>query len=664
MFQDRKQIILSFFFLVCGIYLMRLLYLQVIDDQYHVLGSTGALKKEVQIPLRGQIYDRNGKLLVANVDVYDMYVTPYKVKPMDTTMFCRLFNISKTYFDSTMTIAKSYSRNRATIFLRQLSKEDYARVADAMVSFPGFTFELSFFRTYPAHTMANALGYIGEISKKKYEEQEVEYYRSGDYIGITGLEKQYESELRGRRGVKFTMMNVHGEDKGSYANGEYDTLAVIGKNLISTVDVDVQQLADSLFQGKTGCAVAIEPSTGEVLAIGSYPYYDPNILSGKQFSKFFKELNRNPDKPLNDRVATGFFRPGSTFKLAQALVALQLGSITPSTAFPLGGAPVKCHNHPGSPNDLHNAVRFSCNPYFYHVFRKTMSFTNETNPFKAAPIMLSKWHDMIEKFGYGQKLGIDLPSESSGLLPNVKYYDKRYGSLQWKFSNIYSLSIGEGEVSINMLKMANLAATIANRGYWITPHLLKGFGQNGKGVDPQLRQIHKTGIDSQNYEAIIGGMQDAVERGTVGGGAGIVEGIAICGKTGTSQNKKGRDNSIFIAFAPRYNPKIAIAVMVQNAGFGGSVAAPIATLMIEKYLKRKIERVALKERMMNLSIKTVEAMAGGGANRTKTTPSSATEKTASPVSPSKEGNKPQKEVTKPVKTAFVKPKEINQKSTK
>ena len=659
MFQDRKQIILSFFFLVCGIYSLRLLYLQVIDDKYHTVGSTNAIKKEVQIPLRGQIYDRNGKLLVANVDVYDMYVTPYKVKPMDTTMFCRLFNITKSYFDSTMTVAKTYSRSRTTLFLRQLSKEDYGRVADAMLNFPGFTFELSFFRTYPAHTMANALGYIGEISKKAYEDQEVEYYRSGDYIGITGLEKQYESELRGRRGVKFTMMNVKGEDKGSYANGEYDTLAVIGKNLLSTVDLDVQQLADSLFQGKTGCAVAIEPSTGEILAIGSYPYYDPNILSGKQFSKYFKELYRNPDKPLNDRVATGFFRPGSTFKLVQSLVGLQLGSITPSTVFICGNAPVKCHGHPSG--DLHNAVRFSCNPYFYHVFRKTMAETSETSPFKAAPIMLSKWHDMVKKFGYGQKLGIDLPSESSGLLPNVQYYDKRYGSFQWKFSNIYSLSIGEGEISVNMLKMANLAATIANRGYWITPHLVKGFGQIGKGVNAQLRQIHKTDIDSKNFEAIIGGMQDAVEHGTVGGGNGIVEGITICGKTGTSQNKKGKDNSIFIAFAPRYNPKIAIAVMVQNAGFGGSVAAPIATLMIEKYLKRKVERTALKERMMNWSIKTVEAMAAGSTSTANSVSEPTQQSTKSlPKTPVK----PQKEAAKPVKIVFIKPKESTPNSTK
>ncbi|CAH0994118.1 Peptidoglycan D,D-transpeptidase MrdA [Emticicia aquatica] len=663
MFQDRKQIILSFFFLVCGIYLLRLLYLQVIDDQYHTIGSTGALKKEVQIPLRGQIYDRNGKLLVANVDVYDMYVTPYKVKQMDTSMFCRLFNISRTYFDSTMAVAKSYSRNRETLFLRQLSKEDYARVADAMVSFPGFRFELSFFRTYPAHTMSNALGYIGEISKKAYEDQEVEYYRSGDYVGITGLEKQYEMELRGRRGVKFTMMNVHGENKGSYSDGEFDTLAVIGKNLYTTVDVEIQQLADSLFQGKTGCAVAIEPATGEVLAIGSYPYYDPNILSGKQFAKNFKELYRNPDKPLNDRVATGFFRPGSTFKLVQALVALQLGAIAPSTAFPLGGAPVKCHNHPGSPNDLHNAVRFSCNPYFYNVFRKTMSETSETNPFKAAPIMLSKWHEMVEKFGYGQKLGIDLPSESSGLLPSVKYYDKRYGAFQWKFSNIYSLSIGEGEVSVNMLKMANLAATIANRGYWVTPHLVRGIGQNGRGLKPDQKQIHRTEIDSRHFEAIIGGMQDAVERGTVGGGAGIVEGIAICGKTGTSQNKKGKDNSVFIAFAPRYNPKIAIAVMVQNAGFGGSVAAPIATLMIEKYLNRVIKRTAIKERMLNLSIRTVESMAAGGASKDlrSLSPQSNKPTISEPTAPK---SKPQSEPVKVIKTTFVKPKETNLNSTK
>lgn len=292
-----------------------------------------------------------------------------------------------------------------------------------------------------------------------------------------------------------------------------------------------------------------------------------------------------------------------------------------------------------------------------------MGATPETNPFKAAPIMLSKWHDMVEKFGYGQKLGIDLPSESSGLLPNVKYYDKRYGSQQWKFSNIYSLSIGEGEISVNMLKMANLAATIANRGYWVTPHLVRGIGQNGKGVLPEHRQVHRTDIDSRHFEAIIGGMQDAVERGTVGGGAGIVEGIAICGKTGTSQNKKGKDNSIFIAFAPRYNPKIAIAVMVQNAGFGGSVAAPIATLMIEKYLKRKIERTAIKERMLNLSIKTVEAMAAGGAAKSVPvlTPESTSKPTpATPVSPTK----PKKEAEKPVKTTFIKPKQENLNKTK
>lgn len=659
MFQDRKQIILSFFFIVCGVYLLRLLYLQVIDDKYHALGSTNAIKKEIQVPLRGQIYDRTGKLLVANVDVYDMYVTPYKVKNIDTTMFCNLFGITKNYFDSTMTVAKTYSRNRASLFLRQLAKEDYARVSDAMVHFPGFSFELSFFRTYPARTMANALGYIGEISKKAYEDQTVEYYRRGDYVGITGLEKQYEAELRGTRGVKFSMVNVKAEDKGSYANGEFDTLAVIGKNLYTTVDMEVQQLADSLFQGKTGCAVAIEPKTGEILAMGSYPYYDPNILSGKQFAKNFKELYKNPDKPLNDRVATGFFRPGSTFKLVQALVALQLGAIEPSTAFPLGGAPVKCHSHPGAPNDLHNAVRFSCNPYFYNVFRKTMSLGSETNPFKEAPIMLTKWHEMTAKFGYGQKLGIDLPSESAGLLPSVKYYDKRYGKHQWKFSNIYSLSIGEGEVSINMLKMANLAATIANRGYWITPHLVKGIGQNSQGINASLKEVHQTEIDPIHFESIVGGMQDAVERGTVGGGAGIVEGISICGKTGTSQNKHGKDNSIFIAFAPRDNPKIAIAVMVQNAGFGGTYAAPIATLMIEKYLKRKLERLALKERIMNTSIKTVEAMTAKGYEPPVNKPTE-------PSKPEKAPESPKKEAPKSVKVEFVIPKEklIAAKSTK
>ncbi|MFD2521617.1 penicillin-binding transpeptidase domain-containing protein [Emticicia soli] len=604
MLENRKQIILFFFFTILMIYAGRLLYLQVIDDKYRSLGSTNAIRRDVQIPLRGQIYDRNGKLLVANVEVYDMYVTPRKVKPLDTLTFCRLFGITRQYFDSTMRMAKEYSVNRSSLFLRQLSKEDFAKVADAMVNFTGFHFEQSFFRTYPAHTMANALGYIGELSKKQYDEQgEAKYYRKGDYIGLTGLEKQYELDLRGQRGIRFTMVNVKGEDKGSYGNGEFDTLAVIGKNLYSTIDVEVQQLADSLFQNKVGGVVAIEPSTGEILTLGSYPTYDPNELSGRLFSAKFRELSLNPDKPLLNRVTNSFYRPGSTFKLVQSAVALELGVITPTTSFTGFPAPMACHGHSAFHTaNLHNAIQNSCNPYFFNVFKKIIGNNNISSPFLSARDGLAVWHTMMEKFGFGVKLGIDLPGEKAGLLPSVERYDKVYGKNQWKFSNIYSLSIGEGELGVNVLKLANFCAALANRGYWRTPHLVKGIGKPSGGVDADLVKVHKTDIDASHFEPVVDGMYDVVEHGT--GRVARLEGIEVCGKTGTSQNKKGGDHSLFIAFAPRVNPKIAIAVVVENGIWGARAAAPIAALLIEKYIKRDIKRKEYVEQIMNTSYRT------------------------------------------------------------
>lgn len=609
MLENRKQIILFFFFTVLMIYAVRLLYLQVIDDKYRSLGSTNAIRRDVQIPLRGQIYDRNGKLLVANVEVYDMYVTPRKLKPLDTLTFCRLFGITRQYYDSTMRIAKEYSVNRASLFLRQLSKEDYAKVADAMVNFSGFHFEQSFFRTYPAHTMANALGYIGELSKKQYEDQgEVKYYRKGDYIGLTGLEKEYEMDLRGQRGIRFTMVNVKGEDKGSYGSGEFDTLAVIGKNLYSTIDMEVQQLADSLFQNKVGGVVAIEPNTGEILTLGSYPTYDPNELSGRLFSAKFRELSLNPDKPLLNRVTNSFYRPGSTFKLVQSAVALELGVITPNTSFTGFPSPMACHGHSAFHTaNLHNAIQNSCNPYFFNVFKKIIGNNNISSPFMSARDGLSVWHTMMEKFGFGIKLGIDLPGEKAGLLPSVERYDKVYGKNQWKFSNIYSLSIGEGELGVNVLKLANLCSALANHGYWVTPHLIKGIGATKGGVKPDLVKVHKTDIDAGYFIPVVDGMFDVVEHGT--GRVARIEGLEVCGKTGTSQNKKGGDHSLFIAFAPRVNPKIAIAVVVENGIWGARAAAPIASLLIEKYIKRDIKRKEYVEQIMNTSYRTMAGRA-------------------------------------------------------
>ncbi|GAB3967935.1 penicillin-binding protein 2 [Spirosoma terrae] len=596
MLENRKYVIIGVFCLMALTYLARLFYLQVLDDTYSLGASKNSIKRVIEIPYRGQIYDRNNQLLVYNTPVYDLYVTPKKVNISDTTAFCRLMDITRSDFDSIMGLAQNYSAVKPSLFMRQLSKEDFARIQDALVDYQGFEPVISSMRTYPAHTMANALGYVSEISKKQLDNQDIPYYRQGDYIGHNGLEEQYEEQLRGKRGVKFVMQNVRGVNKGPWKNGEFDTLAVAGDNLITGIDVDVQQYADSLMKNKVGAVLAIEPATGEILVSVSAPTYDPNLLSSRYFSKNYRALIKNPYKPLINRPVMASYRPGSTFKLIQALIAQQQGSLLPSTVYGHAGSPMRCHCRGG--NNLRGAVQNSCNPYFYYVFRKFLYFNGEHNTFKASAIGLRQWHDMAEKFGIGARLGVDLPSELKGNLPTPEYYDKAYrGALRWKFSNVYSLSIGEGELLISPLKLVNLAATIANRGWYITPHYIKGLGKVGVGVPEEYKVRHETGIDYKYYLPVIDGMRGAVANGTVTPLANIA-GIDLCGKTGTSQNAKyGHkfDHSIFIGFAPMNNPKIAVAVFVENAGWGGKAAASVAALVAERYLKRKTEAKKLDE---------------------------------------------------------------------
>ncbi len=599
MLENRKYVIIGVFCLVALTYLARLFYLQVLDDTYSLGASKNSIKRVIEIPYRGQIYDRNNKLIVYNTPVYDLYVTPKQVRIPDTVAFCRMMDITRSDFDSIMGLAKNYSPVKPSLFLRQLSKEDFARIQDALVDYRGFEPVISSMRTYPAHTMANALGYVSEISKKKLEEQDIPYYRQGDYIGNNGLEEQYEEQLRGKRGVKFMMQNVRGVNKGSWKNGAFDTLAVAGQNLITGIDVEVQRYADSLMQNKVGAVLAVEPSTGEILVSVSAPTYDPNLLSSRYFSKNYRALVKNPYKPLINRPIMSSYRPGSTFKLIQALVAQQQGSLFPNTVYGHAGSPMRCHCRGG--NNLRGAVQNSCNPYFYYVFRKFLYFNGESNVFKASAIGLQQWHDMVEKFGIGSRLGVDLPSERKGNLPTPEYYDKAYrGALRWKFSNVYSLSIGEGELLISPLKLVNLAATIANRGWYITPHYIKGFEKAGAGVPSEYHDRHETGIDYKYYLPVIDGMRGAVANGTVTPLANIA-GIDLCGKTGTSQNAKfGHkfDHSIFIGFAPMNDPKIAVAVFVENAGWGGKAAASVAALVAERYLKRITEAKKLEAQVL------------------------------------------------------------------
>ncbi|MFD3293877.1 penicillin-binding transpeptidase domain-containing protein [Aquirufa sp. KTFRIE-69F] len=598
MFTQRRNLIFLFFGIVGLLFLGKLFFLQVIDDTYEKAADNNAIRKIIQIPFRGEVYDRYGKLIVYNTPVYDLYMIPRKAVVKDTNHFCRVFRVTKEYFIKTTQRARAYSRVKPSLFLKHLSKEDFASVQDAMVDFPGFFFETNAFRTYQSHSFSNALGYVAEISPNALVDQKDDYYRQGDYVGISGIESFYEETLRGQRGVKYRMVNSNGVEKGDYKNGSLNINPVSGNNLYTSIDLSIQEYADSLMQHKVGSLVAIEPSTGEILAMVSAPSYDASQLTGNNFSKYYQQLALDPMKPLLNRPPSAYYRPGSTFKLVQALVGQQLGFIGPGTVFSHAGAPVKCHGH--GPVDLRGAIRVSCNPYFYHAFRKMIYDNTTGDTYERSAKGLQRWADLVANFGFGRKLGVDLGNEKKGILPNVEYYNSVYkGEKMWKFSNIYSISIGEGEIVVSPLKMANLAAIIANRGWYIPPHVVKGVGLQ-KSIDPFYKTPVKVGVESKYFNVVIDGMEDAVTHGTVEADGRIPD-IKMVGKTGTSQNQKGKDHSIFIAFAPRDNPKIAIAVFVENAGFGGSAAAPIASLVVEKYLKRKVDRKAVETKFMNMN---------------------------------------------------------------
>ena len=600
MFEGRRLILFTVFVSIGLVFIGKLFYLQLIDDTYEKAADNNAIRKIIQVPFRGEVYDRHGKLIVYNTPVYDVYITPRKAVVQDTNRFCRLFGVTRGYFDSVTKQAFAYSRVKPSLFIKHLTKEDFARIQDAMVDYPGFSITTTAFRTYQSNAFSNALGYVAEINPNSLKDQRDDYYRQGDYVGISGLESYYEDVLRGQRGVKYRMVNSNGVEKGDYKKGKLDVEPVAGKNLYTSIDIRLQEYADSLMMHKVGSVVAIEPSTGEILAMVSAPSYNPSLLAGRNFSKYYQKLALDPLKPLINRPPSAYYRPGSTFKLVQALVGQQLGIISANSVFGHAGAPVKCHGHNTSHNDLHNAIQWSCNPYFYHAFRKILYDGTTGDTYERSAQGLQRWSELVANFGFGRKLGVDVSNEKKGILPNVDYYNKVYkGENTWKFSNIYSLSIGEGELVVSPLKMANFAAIIANRGWYIPPHLVKGVGEK-RSMDPFYKNPVSVGVDAKYFPVVIRGMQDAVLHGTVGADGRIPD-ITMCGKTGTSQNQKGKDHSIFIAFAPKDNPKIAIAVFVENAGFGGFAAAPIASLIVEKYLKGRVDRKAVETKFMNMS---------------------------------------------------------------
>jgi len=593
--EGRKEIVQVIIVLVGFIFLVKLFTIQVLSNKYADLANSNAVLPQVEYPFRGLIKDRNGKLIVYNTPEFDIDVILNEVKDFDSARFCDVFQLSREELRKKfreMRARKEYSRFKPTLFIDQLSNVDFARVQDHLDEFTGFYIQARTTRSYTVPSLANALGYVSEISKNRLEKDASGIYKQGDYIGQSGIEAFYEEELRGKRGMRFKLRNVKGIEKGSFNNGAYDTLSIPGKDLITGIDLDLQQYAEYLMNGKAGSIVAIEPSSGEILSLVSGPTYDPNLLSGKNYSNNFVQISTDTLKPLFNRPLMAQYRPGSIFKIAQAMTALQEGVITPETRIRCDRSIINCHG-PHSNEDLRGAIANSCNPYFHGVLRRMLNKGVINDPFKDTRIGLEEWDKHIKSFGFGSRLGIDLPNEKGGLVPSPALYDRLYGGRPWKFSNIYSIAIGEGENLVVPIQMANFAATIANRGYYYIPHLVKGIGKDGKPL-PKYAEKHYTTIDPSYFEIAVDAMEAVVDGGTATYRAKLKD-IIVCGKTGTVQNKPLPDHAVFIAFAPRDNPKIAISIYVEDAGAGGRAAASIASLMIEKYLLGGTQRPMIEE---------------------------------------------------------------------
>lgn len=598
--EKRKYAIIGFLLVIAFIYGLRLYELQISDSRYKDFADNNAFFKKTIYPSRGLIFDRNGELIVYNQPAYDVMLIPRDVEPFDTIDFCETVNLTREQFDAHLAAMKQsagYSTYTPQTLLTHLSVEDYGRLQEKLYRFPGFFIQKRILRQYNHITGANILGNIREVSPADIERDP--YYQRGDYCGDLGVEKSYDVALRGRKGTEILVRDAHGRIQGRYEDGLHDIPAISGHNLTLSIDYRLQQYAESLMVNKIGAVVAIEPRTGEILAMVSSPTYDPTLLIGRQRGRNYRELVNNHYKPLFDRSLMGAYPPGSTFKPGQGLILLQEGIISLSTAFPCfqgylsGGLRVGCHGH-GSPIPLKPALQTSCNAYFCWGFKNLID--NRRSKYGSAAEAFEVWKRHLVSMGYGYPLGVDLPSEGRGFLPNAAYYNSRYGEGRWSANTVISVSIGQGEVLATPLQIANLAATIANRGWFITPHVVKEIADSTI-ADKYLTPVYPT-IDSKWYPEIAEGMRMAVTGGTCRLAA--IPGIEVAGKTGTAQNPHGRDHSAFIGFAPYDDPQIAVCAYIENAGSGATYGVPIGSLVMEKYLTDTISssRKYLEEKML------------------------------------------------------------------
>lgn len=586
---SRQYIIGGIAVFIVVVYIIRLFSLQITSDYYKKNADSNAFLKKVEYPARGVISDRRGTLLVYNQNSYDiMVVMNEESGRLDTTEFCKALGITKEFFIKRMADIKDrnknpgYSRFTQQVFMNQLSEKEYSIFQEKLYKFPGFYVQRRSVRQYVYPYAAHVLGDVAEVSEADIEEDS--YYQLGDYIGKMGVEKYYEKQLRGEKGVQIMLRDAHGRIQGKYMNGKYDSRPVAGKDLTLSIDIKLQALGERLLEGKIGSIVAIEPSTGEVLCMVSSPTYDPRTVTGRKRGKMHKLLSRNPWKPLLNRSVMGQYPPGSTFKTTQALTFLSEGVVSPSTMFPCHhgfycrGMHVGCHGH-ASPLNLVPAIGTSCNGYFCWGLYYMLGNRKKYKSFSDA---MDTWRDYLVSMGFGYKLGIDLSGEKRGLIPNADYYNRAYKG-SWNALTVISIAIGQGEVNATPLQIANLAATIANRGYFYTPHVVRKV--KDEPLDTAYTNRHYTKASHRAYDYVVAGMRRAVLAGTCR--AANRPDYEVCGKTGTAQNR-GQDHSIFMGFAPMVNPKIAVSVYVENGGFGADYGVPIGSLMMEQYLKGKL----------------------------------------------------------------------------
>jgi len=619
---SRINVFIGIITFIVIVFVVQLVRIQAFENNYKQSAKNNSIRRKVVYPSRGIIYDRTGKILVYNEVTYDISAVPRELRRFDTTLLCDVINYSiihnkkltqkqfnidsfRRAFKKNLTYmlydAQKESMYKPKRIFQKISSMDYVAIQEVIYKFPGFYIDSSTVRKYPLGIASHLLGYVGEVDPNFLKKDTSNYYRSGDDIGISGVEKTYEYYLRGQKGVRHRLVDVYNTEQGDYLNGINDTAATSGMNVVSTIDAELQAYGEELMKNKIGSIVAIEPSTGEILALVTSPTYNPNLLSGRSVKENYPKLLKSDKKPLFNRALMASYPPGSTFKIVNALVGLQEGVITTETSFPcgggfhIGGLNIGCH-HSGSVNFTYS-IQGSCNSYYCFVYRKIL----DNRKYKNIQQSYNIWKDYLNNFGLGVKLKSDLANELAGNVPKSSYFDGIY-PFGWKSLTVISMAFGQGELGVTPFQMANLCACIANRGYYYIPHAVKRikYQKDTFAIDKRFRQKQWTTVTRENYEHVITAMELVVLSGTAT--SAKIKDIPICGKTGTAENPHGEDHSIFMAFAPKINPKIAISVYIENGGYGATYAAPISSLMIEKYITRKITRESLEKRMMEAEL--------------------------------------------------------------